>query len=233
MRYCGVVPAGGGLQIAVLQEVRTDEPPVRLTAAFYEPGSAEQVAAEVGGFGDAVIAIGAPLSEPAGGTERACDSMLTERGVAPRPPDTEARRLGDALAARGVFLPVAEGPQGPVAEGTFREAPVLETHPDAVFCALQARRLPARRHPLGMRMRIDELLEDHVIDDGGELWHRRIEEIDAAAAALCAHRYAVGHACWLGDPAEAVIVLPGSAVPGRFATQGVLPPVERLELPRR
>jgi predicted nuclease with RNAse H fold len=233
VRYCGVVPAGGGLQIAVLQELRAEDPPVRLTAAFYEPGSADQVAAEVGGFGDAVIAVGAPLTDASGAAGRACDRLLAERGVAPRAADPAARRLGDALAARGLFLPDADGEQGPVAEGAFREAPLFETNPDAIFCALQARRLPARRHPLGVRMRIDELLAGHVIDDGGELWHRRIEEVDAAAAALCAHRYAVGHACWLGDPAEAVIVLPGSAVPGRFATHGVLPPVERLELPRR
>jgi hypothetical protein len=29
-----------------------------------------------------------------------------------------------------------------------------------------------------------------------------------------------------------VVVLPGASVPGRFDTLGVLPPVERLELPR-
>jgi hypothetical protein len=118
-----------------------------------------------------------------------------------------------------------------VPEGAFREGPVFETNPDAVFCALQGRRLPAKRHPHGMRLRIEELFEDHVIDDGGELWGRRIEEIDAAGAALCAHRFAVGHASWLGDPAEGVTVLPGSSVPGEFSTEGVLAPVERLQLP--
>jgi hypothetical protein len=76
-----------------------------------------------------------------------------------------------------------------------------------------------------------ELLEDHVEDDGGELWFRRIEEIDAAAAALCAHRYAVGHACWVGDPAEGVIVLPGSRLPASFSPEGVVPPVPRASLP--
>jgi predicted nuclease with RNAse H fold len=100
-----------------------------------------------------------------------------------------------------------------------------------VFCALQGRRLPAKRHPHGLRLRISELIEDHVLDDGGDLWHRRVEELDAAGAALCAHRYAVGHACWLGDPAEGVIVLPGSSVPAEFTTEGVLEPVERLQLP--
>jgi predicted nuclease with RNAse H fold len=70
-----------------------------------------------------------------------------------------------------------------------------------------------------------------VIDEGGDLWHRRIEELDAAACALCAHRYAVGHASWLGDPEEGVVVLPGSSVPGAFSGEGVMPPVERLRLP--
>jgi hypothetical protein len=41
----------------------------------------------------------------------------------------------------------------------------------------------------------------------------------------------VGHASWLGDPAQAVLVLPGSSLPREFASQGVLPPVERLQLP--
>ena len=108
---------------------------------------------------------------------------------------------------------------------------MFETNPDGVFCALQGRRLPARRHPLGMQLRIEELTGDHVTDDGGELWWRRIEELEAAACALCAHRYAVGHASWLGDPAQAVVVLPGSSLPGEFASEGVLPPLERLQLP--
>jgi hypothetical protein len=35
----------------------------------------------------------------------------------------------------------------------------------------------------------------------------------------------------VGDPAEAVIVLPGSRLPESFSGQGVLPPVERVVLP--
>jgi predicted nuclease with RNAse H fold len=100
-----------------------------------------------------------------------------------------------------------------------------------VFSALQGRRLPAKRHPLGLQLRVDELSGDHVIDEGGDLWHRRIEELDAVACALCAHRYAVGHASWLGDPDEGVVVLPGSSVPDAFTSEGVMPPVERLRFP--
>jgi hypothetical protein len=101
-----------------------------------------------------------------------------------------------------------------------------------VFCALQGHRLPSKRHPFGMQLRIDELAGDHVVDEGGDLRHRRIEELDAVVCALCAHRYAVGHASWLGDPDEGVVVLPGSSLPDEFPREGVLPPVERLELPR-
>ena len=38
MHYCGVVAMQGSLQLAMLEEVRTPEPPIRLSALFYEPG---------------------------------------------------------------------------------------------------------------------------------------------------------------------------------------------------
>ena len=115
----------------------------------------------------------------------------------------------------------------------FREAALFEVNVDAVFCALQGRRVPARRHPLGVLTRIDELTEDRVEDPGGDLWSRRIEEIEAAAAALCAHRYAVGHAAWLGDPEEGVVVMPGFRAPGVFSSEGVIPRVPRRRLAAR
>jgi hypothetical protein len=232
VRYCGVVAAGSLLQLAMLEELRADEPPIRLDAVFFEPAGAVQVARELRGLPEKVVAVGGPR---VGGERRVCDRLLRERGVAPQPLQPEIGNLFHALHDLGVFGASDAAPDasdGPVPEGTFREAPVFETNPDGVFCALQGRRVPARRHPLGVRVRIQELADDHVMDGGGELWHRRIEEIDAAAAALCAHRYAVGHASWLGAPEEGVVVLPGTTIPGRFPTQGVLPPVERLELPR-
>ena len=52
------------------------------------------------------------------------------------------------------------------------------------------------------------------------------------ACALCAHRYAVGHASWLGDPSEGVVGAAGHRRSRRrFRSSGVLPPVERLQLP--
>jgi predicted nuclease with RNAse H fold len=232
MHYCGVVPMQGALQLAMLEEVRAPEPPIRLSAIFFEPGSAAQVAAELSAFPDVVLGAGAPLSDPSGGrSERDCDALLLRRGVAPLAPDPEMRRLGELLGEFGAYAPDDDGREGAVAEGAYHSAALFETNPDGVFCALQGRRLPAKRHPLGLQLRIAELEDDHVIDDGGDLWHRRIEEIDAAACALCAHRYALGHASWLGEPEEAVIVLPGSSLPSEFAREGVLPPVERLQLP--
>jgi uncharacterized protein DUF429 len=231
VHYCGIVPANGSLQLAMLEEVRTTKPPIRLGAMFFEPGSAAQVDAELRSLGDVVVAVGAFL--PRGHLERparTCDGLLRRRGVGPQAADPEAGRLGAALADLGLFTPGDDGVEGTVPEGAYAEAPVVETSPDGVFCVLRGRRLPAKRHPVGMDLRI-ELLQHHVLDEGGDLWHRRSEEIDAAATALCAHRYAVGHACWLGAPAEGVVVLPGSSLPEKFTTEGVLPPVERLQLP--
>jgi predicted nuclease with RNAse H fold len=211
MHYCGVVPLPGALQLAILEEIRAAEPPIRLSALFFEPGSAAQLAAELRSLGEVVVGVGAPLSRTRGEEgERECDALLVRRGVAPR----EASH------------------DGGVREGAYRDSPLFETNADAVFCALLGRRLPAKRHPFGMRLRIAELASDLVAIEGGTLWDRRIEELDAAACALCAHRYAVGHARWLGDPDEGVIVLPGSSLPDEFSREGVLTPVERIQLPR-
>ena len=223
MRYCGVVGAGPYLQLATLEEVRTEEPPIRLHARFYEPGSPAQVGEALGGLGDeAVVGIGAPLSaEP-----RLAGEELGKRGVSVPP-------VHDGILAliAAVNMPVyAGGPTEQVHEGAYVDTPVFETNADGVFCALRGIRLPAKRHPFGIQLRIEELLDEHVEDDGGELWHRRIEEVEAAAVALCAHRFAVGHACWVGDPAQGVIVLPGSRLPERFSGEGVVPPVSRVPL---
>ena len=234
MRYCGIVAGGSFVHLCALEEVRVDEPPIRLEAIFYEPASPAQVAAEVEAFGDAIVAIAAPAGGPRdGGDARVADAGLRSRGVLPVPYTQEGRAMFQALAARGLFTPGGtEGEaEGEVPEGAYETMPVFETNADAVFCALQGRRMPAKRHPIGIQRRIEELEQDQVADEGGDLWHRRIEEIEAAAAALCAHRYAVGHACWVGDPREGVVVLPGSHLPDTFSGQGVLPPVERVVLP--
>ena len=234
MRYCGVVPLGEEhLQLAALEEVREPEPPIRLAAQLYQPGSPAQVVNALSTLEDAIVAVGAPLTRPGHGRpERVCDELLRNRGVPPEPPNEAALALRAGLASLMAYSPEAAGDtlDGSVEDGAYHDAPLFETTADAVFAALKGHRLPARRHPWGVHLRIAELSDDHVEDTGGELWHRRIEELDALACALCAHRYAVGHASWLGDPEEGVVVLPGTAVPEAFATEGVLPPVERRPL---
>jgi predicted nuclease with RNAse H fold len=233
MHYCGVVAMQGTLQLAMLEEVRETEPPIRLSALFYEPGSADDVASELHSLSDVVVGVGAPLVGPRNGRPgRDCDALLLRRGVAPQAATQATRLLADLLREMPAFAPGGEDLTGPVPEGAYDQFPVFETNADGVFYALQGRRLPAKRHPFGLRTRIEELTGDHVIDEGGDLWHRRIEEIEAIVCALCAHRYAVGHASWLGDPAEGVVVLPGTSIPSEFTRQGVMPPVERLHLSR-
>jgi predicted nuclease with RNAse H fold len=232
--YCGIRPGHDFVQLVALEEVRVEEPPVRLHATFFEPGTAEAVAAQVLALGETVVAIATPLGGPAHEQPvRVCDAELQRRGVTPHGLVPAGPELRERLSARAVYAPGADAAgarEGAVAEGAYQEAGVFETNVEAVFCALQGRRVPARRHPLGVLRRIEELMSDMVVDPGGDLWHRRIEEIEAAAAALCAHRYAVGHACWVGDPEEGVIVLPGSALPERFSAEGVVPPVPRAPL---
>src|SRR5688500_18867154 len=176
MHYCGVVPLQGSLQLGMLEEVRTPEPPIRLSAMFFEPGTPAQVAAELGALGDVVIGVGAPLAEPrAGRPGRDCDALLLRRGVGPQPADAATRELTELLGDElGAYAPAGHEQGGPVEEGAYHEHPLFETNADAVFCALQGRRLPAKRHPLGLQLRIEELEGDHVIDEGGDLWHRRI-----------------------------------------------------------
>jgi hypothetical protein len=192
VHYCGVVPMQQTLQLALLEEVRDPEPPIRLTALFYEPGTADDVAAELRRLGDVVVGMGA----------------------------------GAHAVAELLDMPVFQAEDGDaVPEGAYADTPLFPTDPDRVFWALQGRRLPAKRHPYGIQLRIAELIGDRITDEGGDLWHRRIEEIDALACALCAHRFAVGHASWMDGA-----VLPGTSLPTEFSTRGVMPPVERISL---
>jgi hypothetical protein len=194
VHYCGVVPMQSALQLALLEEVRDPEPPIRLSALFYEPGSVEQVTAELRRLGDVVVGVGS-----------GADPLVEALGLPTFQPGEDRSAVPD---------------------GAYHDAPVFPTDPDRVFWALKGRRLPAKRHPYGMQLRIEELVGDRIVDDGGDLWHRRIEELDALACALCAHRFAVGHASWVDG-----VVLPGTGLPEQFSTRGVLPPVERITLP--
>src|SRR3954471_14786201 len=95
MRYCGVVGAGPYLQLVTLEEVRTEEPPIRLHARFYEPGSPEAVVREIRAFGEVVLGIGAALSSG----PRMAGEELRRRGVSPLAPHDGAEAIVHALRA--------------------------------------------------------------------------------------------------------------------------------------
>src|SRR5436190_13901856 len=123
MRYCGIAFGPGFLQLATLEEVLVDEPPVRLRATFYEPGDVEQVVAAIRGLGDVVVGIGAPAGE-----NRQADHELAARGVPPLPYSAAAARLYDDLDDLGVYAPI--GARRQVTVGAFGIAAVFETTPD-------------------------------------------------------------------------------------------------------
>src|SRR5690348_5660346 len=106
MRYCGIVISGGYAHLCALEEVREAEPPIRLRANFFEPGSVEQVAAAVRSFGDAVVGIAAAFGPARDGREmRLCDDQLRRRGVFPLAYEEMGRRMFQALANRCLFAP--------------------------------------------------------------------------------------------------------------------------------
>src|SRR3954447_16099027 len=138
MRYCGIVPARGLVQLALLEEVRGPEPPVQLRAVFFEPGAAQQVAGELLSLGEVVVGVGGPLDPPAADQGRLCDELLRHRGVSVQPFDSELGRAAAELRRLGVFAPAVQDAEGPVPEGAFRDTPVFETSADGIFCALRS-----------------------------------------------------------------------------------------------
>ena len=98
-----------------------------------------------------MVGVGAPLARTAQRPPgRDCDALLLRRGVAPQAADPGDALLADLLRDLPAFAPERRGPHGPVDEGAYRRFPVFETNADGVFCALQGRRLPAKRHPFGI-----------------------------------------------------------------------------------
>src|SRR5215217_4968416 len=138
MHHCGVVAMQSSLQLAMLEEVRAPEPPIRLSALFYEPGSAADVARELHALGDVVVGVGAPLAGPRDRRPgRDCDALLLRRGVAPLAATQETRAIADLLRDLPTFAPGGTEHTGAVEEGAYDRFPLFETNPDGVFYALQ------------------------------------------------------------------------------------------------
>ena len=195
-----------------------------------------------------LLAAGMPLRDalglPDGRYERmrVCDALLFRRRLPLYPVPSAEQGLSrweawmemgfavfDALDALSLYRPdappgVVEAPAG---DGALRHGRVCETYPDAVFCALLGHRPPPKRTPRGLQQRIAALRLRGVVDDDGGLWHRTLDDLDACAAAYAAYALANGGACWVGDPREGVIVLPGARLADRYEP---LPPARRERL---
>ena len=195
-----------------------------------------------------LLRAGSPLREtlalPPGRYERmrVCDALLFRRGLPLYPVPAAGQptvawdqwiRVGfelfAALAWLGVYRPDATPTySGTIpSEGALRHGRLVETYPDAIFCSLLGHRPSPKRTPWGLQQRIAALKLRGIVDADGGLWHRTLDELDACAAAYAAYALAHGDACWVGDPEEGVIVLPGLELRERYEK---LPPPARHPL---
>jgi predicted nuclease with RNAse H fold len=264
MRYCGIDVSArpGNQQLVTLHERRGSDGDRELVSTFYEPGTPEDVARTVLGFGgEAVVAIDAPsgprldllapgrplrdeLGLPEGRYERhrVCDALLFRRSLPLYPVPAVGQqltawerwievgfRIFELLAPLGLYRPErAPGSvMAPVGDGAMRFGRVVETYPDAIFCALLGHRPSPKRTPWGLQQRIAALKLRHVVDADGGLWHRTLDELDACAAAYAAYTLVNGLGSWVGDPREGVILLPVPALEDKYLK---LPPPGRHAL---
>ena len=193
VHYCGVVPTQRDLmlQLALLEEVRDPEPPIRLSALFYEPGPAAEVAEELRGLG--------------------------RRG--------RGRRARSEGLAAALGLPVFAGGGWSCAGGRLPGLPAVRDEPrHGLLRASGAGGCP----PSGTRTEFSCASRSCGRPD-----HRRRWRPSAPAhrgdrrAGLRALRPLCGRARILAGRRRAS----GSSLPETFSSRGVMPPVERINLP--
>jgi hypothetical protein len=223
VRYCGIDVSDhpAHQQLVTLHERRSADG-LELVGTFYEPGSVEQIRRTIEGFGraNAIVGVAARAAD-----WRLCDQLLEQRGLPPAPDGSTGREILESLAPLGPYRPhFVDVPHGRV-DGSHGR--IFETGADAVFCTLLGHRPPAKGTPYGMQQRIAVLKLKGVVDSDGGLWHRRLAELDACAAAYTAYSVAVGIGSWHGDPDEGVIVLPAAELLERY---GNLPQPARQPL---
>jgi len=228
---CGIVPFGSLLQLAIVEQ-RLGAASGALDALTFEPGRAEAVRRELAVLAPAAVACGfrLPPPGPAAVGERLCDRQLAKVGIRPNP-QLPAGAERDWVTAVADLARLEQGAEGARAgAGEAYRGFLCETVPDAVFARLLGARVPARRHPFGVRARIEALGHAAVRFRGGSPWDRRIEEIEAVACALCAFEALADNAIELGDRSEGVVVLPGREALAAFDQRALVPVVERLLL---
>ena len=206
VHYCGVVPMQSLLQLALIEEVRDPEPPVRLSALFYEQVGR---AGRRGCGGSRMWSLGWHRARRRWRRRSDCRcSGRTTTGDAV--PDED----GDKL--KSVPIPIADG-----AYQRHRAVPRTRTR-----CSGRSRAAPAaKRHPYGIQLRIAELIGDRIADEAATSGTGRIEEIDALGAR--SRPPLRGRARVLDERRRPARDEPAPGV----LDHGGLPPVERLNLP--
>jgi NAD(P) transhydrogenase len=171
---------------------------IRFRTWTFDPSGVDIVTAGVAADGY-VLAIDGPQGLPADGrrfraSERALRDTVTVDRELPntlkaRPEPPASARLFAGLRAHGL---------GVLGEAPADETVLLETYPADLFAKWARRRLPKKTTPQGRKARWDVLrgqgLELPIGADA--ITH---DQLDAAAAALCAYLWATGNARELGE----------------------------------
>ena len=127
MHYCGVVAMQGSLQLAMLEEVRTPEPPIRLSGDLLRAGLGR-----AGGRASSARSArwwwpwGRRWPRPSGERPgRDCDALLLRRGVGPQPAARGTIELAEAAARAGGLRPARRGARRPGRRGRLPRLPAL------------------------------------------------------------------------------------------------------------
>jgi predicted nuclease with RNAse H fold len=141
-------------------------------------------------------------------TYRVCDYELSRRGlplylVPYRYPDCP----GWMRAGFAVYDALLETRQWSLFEGDTRGSRLAEVYPFAAFTVLLGQIPPKKNTQAGRQARVD-VLARHLAPGTG-LDNVSHHELDAMAAAVTALALRQGWATWVGNPREALMVLPG------------------------
>jgi len=141
-------------------------------------------------------------------TYRECDYQLARRGlplyrVPPRYPDCP----GWMRAGFAVYDALLRTGQWSLFDGGAARDRLAEVYPFAAFAVLLGHIPPRKSTPAGRAARIAALRDR--LHGAAELDGRSHHELDAAAAAVTALALRAGQATWVGNPREALMVLPG------------------------
>ena len=179
----------------------------------------------------AVVAIDSPPAWARSGRSRAAERQLLALGVSifATPADPGDHPFYRWMRAGFEVFAAAAAAGCPLYRGERLALPAaIEVFPHATAVLLNGGLPPAGTGKIAWRRRA---LRQAGVDDASL---RTLDQVDAALAALTGVHLLSGTACFVGEPGEAVLVLPGRAVPAsRFRRGGSDPGVGVASPPAR